>query len=265
MTGTVLLFLFGIRTVCSYMYQFPGFIEVPIGGDIFLNCNTMGASLCDRISWYKVSRTGQMKNVTAVLGNKSPTDCTLTIPNATPKDSGTYYCSGSYSVLSYIGNGSIVITIDPNAKPSSITTYISDINALSDETEEPLVISLQCVVMGVGTSQARVFWMIEEKERTGWTESNWANGSDSFTPFIRAHASVSAEEWTIASEIKCVVEFNGMIISKSLQIYDSTSICSLLMYVGSAVAFLIIAVTVIIVFKRNLERTLWSLICARKR
>ncbi|XP_073714268.1 uncharacterized protein [Misgurnus anguillicaudatus] len=221
MTGTVLLFLFGIRTVCSYMYQFPGFIEVPIGGDIFLNCNTMGASLCDRISWYKVSRTGQMKNVTAVL--------------------------------------------DPNAKPSSITTYISDINALSDETEEPLVISLQCVVMGVGTSQARVFWMIEEKERTGWTESNWANGSDSFTPFIRAHASVSAEEWTIASEIKCVVEFNGMIISKSLQIYDSTSICSLLMYVGSAVAFLIIAVTVIIVFKRNLERTLWSLICARKR
>ncbi|XP_065150484.1 uncharacterized protein [Paramisgurnus dabryanus] len=249
------------------MYQFPGFIEVPIGGDIFLNCNTMGASPCDRISWYKVSRMGQMKNVTAVLGNKSPNDylCTLTIPNATPKDSGTYYCSGSYSVLSYIGNGSIVITIDPNAKPSSTTTYVSASNALSEETE-PSVISLQCVVMGVGTSQARVFWMIEEKERTGWTESNWANGSDSFTPFIRAHASVSAEEWTIGPEIKCVVEFNGMIFSKkSLQIYDSNSICSLLMYVGSAVAFLIIAVTVIIVFKRNLERTLWSLICARNR
>ncbi|XP_051526529.1 uncharacterized protein LOC127425005 [Myxocyprinus asiaticus] len=258
--GTMfLLYVFALEAVYSYLQQLPGLMEVPIGSDINLTCHISDLLIsCDRISWFKVSKsTREMKAITVVRAHQSnPTGsqpnihksqlCTGIIPNATLKDSGAYYCSVYYGVLSYVGNGTIVVIMDPSTKPS-LTLYISEDNtgAISNE-KYPSIIPLQCLVMGVVHSQIRVVWMIDQKERTEWTESSWIDNSDSSTPYIRAHASVSAEECTKGFEFKCIVTFNGNTISKSLQIRGSISACALLLYAGSGAALLIIAVAVIV-------------------
>ncbi|XP_051949390.1 uncharacterized protein LOC127620263 [Xyrauchen texanus] len=257
--GTMFLFyFFALGAVYSNLQQFPGLMEVPIASDINLNCHKSDMLIsCDHISWFKVSTsTREMKAITVVRDHKSHSTvshpnnqnqmCTGIIPNATLKDSGTYYCFGFYSVLSYIGNGTIVVVMDPNANPS-ITVFISEDNTGATTNDNyPSIIPLQCLVMGVVHSQIRVVWMIDQKERIEWTESSWTDDSDSSTQFIRAHASVSAKEYTTGFEFKCIVEFNGKTISKSLQIRGSDSACALLLYAGSGAALLIITVAVIV-------------------
>lgn len=84
-----------------------------------------------------------------------------------------------------------------------------------DETYSSAVL-LQCLVTGVVPSQVRVFWIMGQKEHTGWTESAWTNNTDSATEFTRAHISIPLEEWTQVNEIKCIVEYVGKNISKTL-------------------------------------------------
>ncbi|XP_065139541.1 uncharacterized protein [Paramisgurnus dabryanus] len=226
----------------NILTQSPGLIHVSMGNTVELKCTfEKKVDFCYTTSWYKINpRTNKLVPITYIRSESDEEDdktCILKIKNLTPKDSGRYYCNGQHNSFTFIGSGSKVIVTD-HSEPKLSILY-------SPNEMDTSVVSLQCLVSGVVPFQVRVFWMIGDKERTGWTESAWTDDTDSATEFIRAHLSLPVEEWNSGDEINCTAEYDGKNISKALIKWDSDSACGPLLYVGPVAAFLIIVLIII--------------------
>ncbi|XP_051949385.1 immunoglobulin kappa light chain-like [Xyrauchen texanus] len=233
-----------LHTTLSFIVtQSPGLINVSVGHSIELRCIfDQTVRYCySSAFWYKVNpRTGELTFLrfqpNTFMNNVKT--CIVSIKEATLKDSGLYYCISHQNSLTVVGNGTKVIVTD---RP---TPKISILYSPQETNISP--VPLQCVVTGVVPSQVQVFWMIGQKEHTGWTESAWTNATDSATEYTRAHLSVPADEWTRDDEIQCIVKYNGENISKTLMRWESEQICSWIMYGGFGAVVLTVVVTAII-------------------
>ncbi|XP_056335926.1 uncharacterized protein LOC130246807 isoform X2 [Danio aesculapii] len=236
-------------------FQSPGLTLVSVGGSVELGCKfEQKVQYCHSVTWNKLNlRTSQFMSVKNIEKNNVPRHdgktCVLTLNNLTLKDSGLYVCISN--LLAMIGNGSRVIVTRDDSVPELSILY-------SPPKADSLSVQLQCLVLGVVPFQVRVFWMIEEKVLSGWTESAWTNDTDSATEFTRAHLSVPADEWTEAEEIRCCVEYKGQNFSKSLKRCEHQAVHSWLSYAGCVAALLTIIVTIIIsvVLRRGKQNTL---------
>ncbi|XP_051991661.1 uncharacterized protein LOC127650345 isoform X2 [Xyrauchen texanus] len=165
--------------------------------------------------------------------------CFFSLKKATLKDSGFYYCTSHQNSVVIIGNGTkMIVTEQISIKPELSILYSPQ------ETNKSLM-PLQCVVIGVVPSQVRVYWIIGQKEHTGWTESAWTNSTDSATEFTRAHITLPAAEWARGDEIQCVVEYNGKNISETLKRCESEHLCPWLLYGSFVAAILTMVVTAV--------------------
>ncbi|KAA0710550.1 hypothetical protein E1301_Tti015778 [Triplophysa tibetana] len=208
---------------------------------------------CHSTAWYKVNL--RTKEITPTrFGSRivryDDKTCTFTITNLTLKDSGFYYCMSILNSMTLMGNGTKVIVTDQSVPKLSILYS-------PDETFTSTVL-LQCLVSGVVPSQVHVFWIMGQKEHTGWTESAWTNNTESATEFTRAHVSLPAEEWTQDNEIKCIVEYVGKNISKTLIKFEppgSKQICLLLVFgcYGAAVLSMVVTIIVSVSLYRGLK------------
>ncbi|KAI7803764.1 hypothetical protein IRJ41_011345 [Triplophysa rosa] len=233
-------------TLSSIVTQSPGLIHALVGNTIEIKCTleTIVNYCHSTVSWYKVNlRTYELTPTRfgSSIVNSDDKTCTLTMTNLTLKDSGLYYCMSTHNSMTLMGNGTKVILTD-HSIPKLSNLYSPD------ETYTSAVL-LQCLVTKVVPSQVRVFWVMGQKQHTGWTESAWTNDTDSATEFTRAHVSLTLEEWTQDNEIKCIVEHVGKNISKTLIKWEppgSKQTCLLLVFGGYGVAVLSMVVNVII-------------------
>ncbi|KAK3508421.1 hypothetical protein QTP70_028151, partial [Hemibagrus guttatus] len=173
-----------------------------------------------------------MKMATTVHTDPSRRPCAGFIYNVSTADSGVYYCSIKHSFIIYTGNGSTVIVTERRPRPI-VTLYTSDANTGPS-------VSLQCVVMGVVPAEARVFWVVGESEMTGWTESSWTHANHSAKEYTRSHIKIPSQIWMEAQNVECVVEVDGRRVSKSFKRSSGPALCSLLLYLCSSVALVVV-------------------------
>ncbi|XP_058261130.1 uncharacterized protein LOC131362851 isoform X2 [Hemibagrus wyckioides] len=243
-----LLCLFALQSVSLLaITQYPAVVKVFCGENVSLTCDTADVlSVCDSLLWFKVDqRSAELKMTTAVYTDQSQKPCVGFIYNASVADSGVYYCSIKHSVMFYMGKGSTVIVTECHPRPI-VTLYVPD-------TDTRPSVSLQCVVMGVVPAEARVFWVIGESEMTGWTESSWTHTNHMAKEYTRSHISIPSQIWMEAQNVECVVEVDGRRVSKSIK-QGSKQLCSLLLYLCSSVALVVIIGFIVALVYVNLGR-----------
>ncbi|XP_066531878.1 uncharacterized protein [Hoplias malabaricus] len=233
-------------SVSSVLLQSPEVVHVSVGDTFTLNCiHEMKVKYCySTTTWHKVNpRTWKLSEVSSSSPdlNRQAADtkmCSLTVSKATLQDSGIYYCAGGYNLMGLVGNGSRVIVTNPGPLELSIVPFWPlDVSSSS--------VPLQCLVMGAVPSQVQIVWMIDDRKRSGWTESSWTQDRDSPLEFTRAHITLSQAEFKQAAQIECVVNYSNRSLSKTLRPRGTEAdVCSLLLYMGFTAVFLTIAVTV---------------------
>ncbi|KAK3525332.1 hypothetical protein QTP86_029838 [Hemibagrus guttatus] len=259
------------------VFQSPDFITTSVGESFRLKCTRdLPMSYCyNSISWHKVNlRSGKLGEVSVHNKDQLEDDkksCTKTISNAQVKDSGIYYCASVHDKMLFIGtlgNQSRRHRVDDDTKsydtkksPTLYTTHITkntgplnlSVVLYTPEVEEDdASVLLQCVVMDAVPSQVRVWWLVDDEERTGWIESGWTEHDDSATEYTRAQIRVSAEEWDEVT-IQCVVNYKNQTVSRAVPPPSKQTLmcrsvsCTWLLYGGCSVAVFTIAVAITVV------------------
>ncbi|XP_066531610.1 immunoglobulin alpha-2 heavy chain-like [Hoplias malabaricus] len=217
----VLLFFctYTFRTsLSSMLLQSPEVVHVSVGDTFTLNCvHEFKVKYCySTTTWHKVNpRTLKLTEVRSSIPdlNKQTADtkmCSLTVSKATLQDSGIYYCAAGYHLMGLVGNGSTVIVTNPGPLELSIVPFWPlDVSSSS--------VPLQCLVMGAVPSQVQIVWMIDDRKRSGWTESSWTQDSDSALEFTRARITLSQAEFKQAAQIECVVGYGNRSLSTTLR------------------------------------------------
>ncbi|XP_062845265.1 uncharacterized protein LOC134303720 [Trichomycterus rosablanca] len=244
-----------VRT--SVVFQTPEMVSVSAGDSFLLKCRReIRLNYCyASTSWYKMNpRTGKLSLVvkgqdgTADDGEKT---CTKTFSNVSVQDSGTYYCVVFSNTIVLVGNGSRVVVTERGPLNPSIVTY-------TPLEVDGTTVLLQAAVMNVVPTQVDVFWIIDEEKRSGWTESGWMGNQDSASEFTRAQIRISAEEWSGAAHVQCVVAWDGRNVSKTLERKHGDSMCSGLLFgVGGVgiVTAAAIAIVILCLYKDKREAT----------
>ncbi|TSK28308.1 THAP domain-containing protein 7 [Bagarius yarrelli] len=151
--------------------------------------------------------------------------CTGFIYNTSMADCGVYYCSFTLGAIHYIGNGSTVIVTERLTHPA-VTLY------MSEPTAGPLVF-LQCLVMGVVPPIVSIFWVVDESEMTGWTESGWTHTNGLTVAYTRSDINVSSEVWVKSRDVECVVEVDDRRVSKSFK--QSVALVIVILFIAALV------------------------------
>ncbi|XP_060760547.1 immunoglobulin lambda-1 light chain-like isoform X2 [Neoarius graeffei] len=248
-----------LRTSLSAVVtQSPEFITASVGDSFAITCTQdLPISYCyNSVTLHKVNpRTGKLtearKNEEKLEDNRR--SCTRTITDARVQDSGIYYCISMHDKIIFIGSGTRVVITDKSPLKPSIVLYTPM------EVDTPTVL-LQCVVMNAVPSQIRVSWLIDEDERTGWTESGWTGHGDSASEYTRAQILIPVEEWREAAHvIECVVTYGNESMSQTLQRQrrHSDPTCLWLLYGGCAVAVftIVVAITVALCLRKEKRQT----------
>ncbi|XP_058260393.1 uncharacterized protein LOC131362419 isoform X2 [Hemibagrus wyckioides] len=206
------------------------------------------------ISWYKVNlRNGKLGEVRLQILDQLEDDkrtCTKTINNAQVQDSGLYYCASAHDKMLFIGNGTRVVVTDTGPLNLSVVVYTPVVEEV--EEDDPSVL-LQCVVMDTVPSQVRVWWLVDDEEHTGWTESGWTGQDDSASEYTRAQIRITAEEWSEAT-IECVVNYKNQTVSRTVPRPSHSVSCAWLLYGGCTVAIFTIAVAITVVLCLRKEK-----------
>ncbi|KAM9434273.1 M1-specific T cell receptor beta chain-like isoform 2-T2 [Clarias gariepinus] len=235
-------------SLSSVVFQSPEFINRSVGESFTLKCaRDLPFTYCySSVSWFKVNpRTGKLDEVKQVNDElvDDKKSCSKTFTDVEVKDSGIYYCSVLNDQMVFIGKGTRVVITEKGPLQPSIIPYTPlevemDVDASS--------VLLQCAVMDAVPSQIRVWWLIDGEERTGWTESGWTRHDESASEYTRAQIIIAAEEWIEAYHtIECVVQYENMSISQTLQRHSySDSSCTWLLYGGCCIAIFTIAVVI---------------------
>ncbi|KAM9434624.1 immunoglobulin lambda-1 light chain-like [Clarias gariepinus] len=245
-------------SLSSVVIQSPEFISSSVGESFTLKCaRDLPFTYCySSVSWFKVNpRTGKLDEVKQandeLVDDKK--SCSKTFTDVEVKDSGVYYCSILNDQMVFIGKGTRVVITEKGPLQPSIIPY----TPLEVEMNvDAFSVLLQCAVMDAVPSQIRVWWLIDGEERTGWTESGWTRHDESVSEYTRAQIIIPAEEWIKAAHtIECVVQYENMSISQTLQRHtgNSDSTCSWLLYGGGGSVFTI-AVTLALILCLRKEK-----------
>ncbi|KAK3508504.1 hypothetical protein QTP70_031362 [Hemibagrus guttatus] len=206
------------------VFQSPDFITTSVGESFRLKCTRdLPMSYCyNSISWHKVNlRSGKLGGVSVHNKDQLEDDkksCTKTINNAQVKDSGIYYCASVHDKMLFIGIGTRVVVTDTGPLNLSVVLYtlvVEEVEVEVEVEEDDASVLLQCVVMDAVPSQVRVWWLVDDEERTGWTESGWTGHNNSAAEYTRAQIRVSAEEWNEVT-IQCVVNYKNQTVSRAV-------------------------------------------------
>ncbi|XP_027033764.2 immunoglobulin lambda-1 light chain-like isoform X2 [Tachysurus fulvidraco] len=244
-----------LRTsLSSVVHQSPDFISVSVGDSFKLKCSRdLPIAYCyTSFSWYKVNpRSGKLDDISKDNKDQAEDDklsCTRTIFNARVQDSGTYYCASIHDKMLFIGTGTRVVVTDTGPVKPTVVLYapvhveVEEEMELEVEEDAPSVL-LQCVVMDVVPSQVKVSWLVDEDERTGWTDSDWTGHDNAASENTRAQIRVSVKEWMDAT-IQCVVKYKNQTVYQTMPPRNHSDSCTWLLYGGCGVAVFTIAVAI---------------------
>ncbi|XP_039369082.1 uncharacterized protein LOC120390456 [Mauremys reevesii] len=223
-----LLLSFMVVRVQGYLHQFQPFLFVNINDTAKIQCSSKEQFLAGgvRAQWYRrregeapmlIKRCSDHQNVNKVACILEGHNLTLAIYNAQRSDSGVYYCTDSYFILTF-RNGSTLIVGDSYTTSSWVLPLApSPQGLLSSGTTD-----LACVVHGV-SNPVQISWSISgDLQEQGLTRSLKAkNGS---LVFIN-HLSIPVATWTSGKNFTCDVKFNssGTSVKKIARYVEASS------------------------------------------
>ncbi|XP_050785694.1 M1-specific T cell receptor alpha chain-like [Gopherus flavomarginatus] len=229
MLFTKYLFLsFMVVRVQLFLHQLQPFLFVNINDTAKIQCSSKKQFSAGRVraQWYRrregeapvlIKRCSDHQNVNKVAFILEGHNLTLAIYNAQRNDSGVYYCSDSYFILTF-HNGSTLIVGDSYTTSSWVMPLAPSPHSLLS----PGTADLACVVHGV-SNPVQISWSISgDLQEQGLLRS--LKAKDGSLVFIN-HISVPVATWTSGKNFTCDVKFNssGKCVKKIARYVEASS------------------------------------------
>ncbi|XP_037738508.1 M1-specific T cell receptor alpha chain-like isoform X7 [Chelonia mydas] len=211
-----------------FLHQLQPFLFVNINDTAKIQCSSKEQFLAGggTAQWYRrqegeapmlIKRCSDNQNVNKIACISEGHNLTLEIYNAQRSDSGVYYCTNSYIILTF-GNGSTLIVGDSYTSSSWVLTLApSPHGLLSHGTAD-----LACVVHGV-SNPVQISWSFSgDLQEQGLMRS--LKAKDGSFVFIN-HISVPMDTWTSGKNFTCEVKFNssGKCVRKIARYMEASS------------------------------------------
>ncbi|XP_074978903.1 uncharacterized protein LOC142069957 [Caretta caretta] len=223
-----LLFSLLVVEVQLFLHQLESFLFVNINDTAKIQCSSKEQFLAGGITaqWYRrregeapmlIKRCSDNQNVNKVACISEGHNLTLEIYNAQRNDSGVYYCTDLYIILTF-GNGSTLIVGDSYTTSSWVLTLAPSPHGLLS----PRMADLACVVHGV-SNPVQISWSFSgDLQEQGLMHS--LKAKDGSFVFIN-HISVPMDTWTSGKNFTCDVKFNssGKSVKKIARYIEASS------------------------------------------